>query len=159
MRPFLVGQLTKERERQGQGQWGQIQVEWAFRNYCTYVQRGEVWGVVEFINCSLRMLMTRKLTIVGASAYTLRTPGGNHLPVATAVGVGLFEIFVFFCFCWCFSRFFFFIFALPWYSKRRVVALRNCCGLWVCEWVRKRKRAAFVNTALTNFALFLHFQL
>lgn len=59
---------------------------------------GEVWGV-EFINCSLRMLMTDKLTIVGASAYTLRTPGGNHLPVAIAVGVGLFEIFVFFCFC------------------------------------------------------------
>lgn len=120
---------------------------------------GEVWGV-EFINCSLRMLMTDKLTIVGASAYTLRTPGGNHLPVAIAVGVGMFEIFVFFCFCWCFSRFFFFfIFALSWYSKRRVVVLRNYCGLWVCEWVRKRKRAAFVNPALTNFALFLHFQL
>lgn len=103
MRPFLVGQLTKgERQRhiRGQGKRAQIQVKWAFRNYCTYVQRGRCgeWGV-EFINCSLRMLMTDKLTIVGASAYTLRTPGGNHLPVAIAVGVGMFEIFVFFCFC------------------------------------------------------------
>lgn len=48
MRPFLVGQLTKERERQGwgrgHGQRAQIQVKWAFRNYCTYVQR-EKWGV------------------------------------------------------------------------------------------------------------------
>lgn len=55
MRPFLLGQLTKERDRDREDRY-----KWNGRFAITvHIYRGEgvVWGG-QFINCSLRMLMT-----------------------------------------------------------------------------------------------------